>query len=199
MDTADLNTRILQLRTLGKKLPFLQKFSRISQSTFHKSPLVRGVFFLAIGLILARSSSESIESQAISDWKRAHPPSVKIWDLVLRTKGLRLLPPDSLPERIARTLPLRMDEESSSNEVWLSQDLRFALVMEESGKIFAYTSSRPEEKLRTKDLPKSNQWTRWDSSLEALEKIILQSVLRSPQLKIQKKNHEWVDPRAIHY
>ncbi len=84
-----------------------------------------GIALISFSLTLGAWAFDGARLQALASWERDHPPSQRIWEHALASRGLRPAPEKSRANQASRSLPARLEIEGTA---WVSSDRNWVAV-----------------------------------------------------------------------
>jgi hypothetical protein len=84
-----------------------------------------GVALIAFSVLLGAWAYDGAAMHALSSWQRSHPPTLRIWEYALGSRGLRRPPEKSRALQASRSLPARLEPEGTA---WISGDRNWVAV-----------------------------------------------------------------------
>lgn len=163
----------------------------------HNQRRLLSVALFLTAILLAIKAHDISQGDGIQKWLRDHPPSLKILEFSLGSRGLRSLAfsqkNEKIFQKVIRTLPTSLDEEGA---IWLSQDETWvASYYGKDHEIQPYLFCA-----ECSTLPKNWRslgfgWPAFESLISAIDQRLTREQKKSP---LEKKK-VWRDPREISY
>ena len=150
-----------------------------------------GVALLLVSLIVGIWAHDLAQAEALGGWLRMHPPSNRIWNHALESRGYRALSDLKQLQRASKTLPALVDEEGS---VWTSSDTTWVAVFQKqddglSSVLYCLECQKPPAGWE----PSGRGW-------EAFDPVLARADLAAKRLRpVAKPRQAPSDPRELRY